>query len=168
MDFFAHLLWSGIIFTGPQIYLACFCGVLPDVAAFLPMLFTRGARRTNWRSREGRQQVMESPVMQQAQKLYNWTHSLVMWGLAIAIGTGIWAALGGGLQNYPWFLFAGVIHIGVDIPTHSTAFFAPAFLTPVSKYRFNGWPWSNKWFMIVNYSSIVVGILLRLYQFHII
>jgi|SRR5271157_2615381 len=169
MDFIAHLLWSAIIYSDtfllPQIFLACFCGVLPDLAAFLPSFFSRSARNRDWRTPEGRQKLLESPQYQQAQKVYNWTHSLVMWGIAIGIGTVIWAIMGGVVANYPWFLFAGVIHIGIDIPTHSKAFFAPAFLTPLSKYRFDGWPWSNKWFMIVNYTSIVVGILWRLFQY---
>ena len=38
MDFISHLLWSGIIFVGSQFYLACFCYVLPDLAAFLNTL----------------------------------------------------------------------------------------------------------------------------------
>ncbi len=165
MDFIAHLLWSGILFVGPQFYLACFCGVLPDLAAFLPTMLRPLRQKVDWRTPEGRQAILSSSQYQQSLRLYSWTHSLVIWGAAIGIGAIIWRVVGG---EFPWFLLAGVIHICIDIPTHSLEFFAPAFLTPLSKYRFDGVPWANKKFMIINYACIVTGILLRLFQFKII
>jgi hypothetical protein len=166
MDFIAHLLWSGIIFIGPQVILACFCGVLPDLAAFGVTLiyFPLRHQHLNWRTEEGREAIRQM-TDRWVLKLYFWTHSLVVWGTAIGIGTIIWSFVGG---EFPWFLFAGVIHICIDIPTHSIQFFAPAFLTPLSKYRFDGWSWANKKFMLVNYALIITCILLRLIQFKVI
>jgi hypothetical protein len=165
MDFFAHLLWSGIIFVDSNLILGCLCGVLPDLAAFLPDLFRPRRNRIDWRSPEGRQAFVTSPQYERSLRVYSWTHSLVVWGIAIGIGTIIWGIVGGA---YPWFLFGGVIHICIDIPTHSKDFYAPAFLTPLSKVRVNGYPWANKWFMIINYASIVLFIILRLIQFEFI
>ncbi len=165
MDFFAHLLWSGIIFADTNIYLGCLCGTLPDIVAFIPSFFRRRRPDVNWRTPEGRQAILNSPDYQRSLRLYSWTHSLVVWGIGIAIGVLIWSGVGG---DFPWFLFGGVIHISIDIPTHSLQFFAPAFLTPISKYRFDGYPWANKWFMIINYTCITIFLLLRLLQFHFI
>jgi hypothetical protein len=165
MDFFAHLLWSGIIFADTNFYLGCFCGVLPDMVAFIPSFFRRRRPNVNWRTPEGRQTILDSPEYQRSLRLYSWTHSLIVWGIAIAIGALIWSFAGG---DFPWFLFGGIIHISIDIPTHSLQFFAPAFLTPISKYRFDGYPWANWKFMIINYAGIIIGILIRLSQFKII
>ncbi len=166
MDFLAHILWSGIIFTETNIYLAGLCGGLPDLAAFgftfiyLPFHY-RGIKMTKEEAEAHWYEIRDHWLL----KLYFWTHSLVVWGIGIGIGTLIWSYVGG---DYPWYLFAGVVHILCDIPTHTTKDFAPAFLTPLSKYRFNGWSWMHKKFMIINYACIVVFLLLRLIQYHYI
>ncbi len=165
MDFFAHLLWSGIIFADTNIYLGFLCGTLPDIVAFVPDFFRPRQPNVNWRTPEGRQSILSSPEYKRSLRVYSWTHSLVVWGIAIAIGALIWSFVGG---EFPWFLLAGVIHVCIDIPTHSLEFFAPAFLTPISKYRFDGYSWANKKFMIINYALIVTFLLLRLIQYNFI
>lgn len=50
-----------------------------------------------------------------------------------------------------WFL-----HILMDIPTHTYRFYPTPFLWPVSDVKLNGFSWATPWFMIVNYSIIIL------------
>jgi hypothetical protein len=91
-------------------------------------------------------------------RLYNWTHSLVVWAIVSMIIFFI-------SLNYtytPWFLFAWLLHILIDIPTHTRAFFAPQFLIPLSKFNVDGKSWAHPIFMAVNYSLIILFLILRL------
>ncbi len=63
---------------------------------------------------------------------------------------------------FPWFIVAWLLHILIDIPTHKRAFFAPQFLTPLSHFNVDGISWGTKWFMLLNYGSIAVFLVLRL------
>jgi hypothetical protein len=50
-----------------------------------------------------------------------------------------------------------LLHIILDIPSHSIDFFATPFLFPVSDYVFQyGARWSIPWFMILNYSLLLI------------
>ncbi len=163
MDFIAHLLWSTIIFVGPQVVLAAFFGVMPDLVPFgLEILVRRWRNPPGIRQQVGMLAFYDLPQNRWVFRLYCWTHSLVMWGLTFGIFVGIWAV---GWVDFPVFLFAWFIHICVDIPTHQKVFFAPAFLTPLSKYRYDGKSWAHPTFMKVNYTLILAGIVFRVVQF---
>jgi len=87
--------------------------------------------------------------------IYNITHSLVTWSIVF------WAL---------WLIYkkpikasyARLLHILIDIPTHSLAFFATPFLRPLSNYKFDGVPRSNKMIFIPN-----IIILIVLYSFYL-
>lgn len=86
--------------------------------------------------------------------IYNVTHSLIIraivfWGLWLIFKKPIKAS------------YARLLHILIDIPTHSLAFFATPFLWPISTYKFDGIPRSNKMIFIPN-----VIILVLLYIFY--
>ena len=51
MDFIAHFLWSFIIFSGPQLYLALFFGVFPDLIPFGLNIAVRYFSSQAWGSR---------------------------------------------------------------------------------------------------------------------
>lgn len=55
------------------------------------------------------------------------------------------------LELSGWFL-----HILLDIPTHSSAFYPTPFLWPVSVFKVSGIPWSTPWFLVLNYFSLVL------------
>ena len=80
---------------------------------------------------------------------YNMTHSFVLF---IAVFFLIYLIT----KHWFWPLTAWAAHIITDIPTHSTRFFPTPFLWPLSDYVFNGISWATPWFMVVNYSAILI------------
>lgn len=59
-----------------------------------------------------------------------------------------------------WEISGWFLHIIIDIPTHSYAFYPTPFLWPVSDWKVNGFSWANPWFMVFNYFLITVVYLL--------
>jgi len=168
LDYIAHFLWSSILFAGPQMYWAMLCGVLPDTIPFgslmLRQLFRRNSadqQKRTYRDREAMMSYYQRPDTRWVYGLYNWTHSLVVWGILFIV---LWF-VGEANGFRPWFLLAGFLHILMDIPTHTHKFFAPRFLTPFSKFHVNGISWATPWVMVVNYSSIVLFLILRLLNY---
>ena len=54
------------------------------------------------------------------------------------------------------FVLPWLIHILIDIPTHSREFLPTPFLWPVSEWKFPGISWGNRYFMMFNYAAIIV------------
>lgn len=138
MDIFSHGLWGGIAFgrkNRRDFWVSVLFGILPDILSFGPFFvmavlgFAGGAFHFG-----------EPPSPDRIPALvyaaYNVTHSLV-----------IFAAVFG----FVWFLrkkaylplAAWGLHILVDIPTHSSAFFPTPFLWPVSSFYVSGIPWGT-------------------------
>lgn len=144
MDFFAHIIWSIIIFhKTPYTGLVVFFGVLPDLFSWTIYMFYSLFKRKKFRSPN------PSDLPNWVHLLYGITHSIFVFawvGLIILIILGY----------IPIFFWAWLIHILLDIPTHSRDFLPTPFLWPVSKWKFPGINWGNKWFMIANYTAIIV------------
>ncbi len=80
--------------------------------------------------------------------LYQYSHSLVIWA-AVFVLVWIWS------HRPRWELLAWALHILIDIPSHAIGFYPTPFLFPVSEYRFPyGIPWSNTWYMFINYVAL--------------
>lgn len=75
--------------------------------------------------------------------IYNVTHSLIVWAVVFSILRLIY-------KKPVKASYARLLHILIDIPTHSLAFFATPFLRPLSNYRFDGIPRSSKIIFIPN------------------
>lgn len=166
MDIFAHGLWTGAAYkaasrkTGKSfnMWLAVFLGVLPDLFAFTPMFLWMF-----WGQLTGdpaipyfpRPETIEPavidglPMFRLAHALYNISHSaivfLVIFGLVYAL-----------FRRPVWELGALLLHIFIDVPTHTYRFFPTPVLWPISEWKFDGLPWGTPWFMAVNYSAIVL------------
>lgn len=85
-----------------------------------------------------------------AHTLYQYSHSLIIFILVFVI---VWIFL----KRPPWILFAWLLHILIDIPSHALDFYPTPFLFPISNYHFPyGVRWSNEVFMIVNYSLLLI------------
>lgn len=70
--------------------------------------------------------------------IYNCTHSLVLFWLLFWI---VWF-----INKKPMYeLLAWLIHILMDIPTHTAAFFPTKFLYPISDYYINWISWWTSW-----------------------
>lgn len=53
-------------------------------------------------------------------------------------------------------LLGWLLHIAIDIPTHSFTYHATRFLWPVSEYRIDGLPWWTPWFWTTTYAVLAV------------
>jgi hypothetical protein len=171
MDFVAHFLWSAIIFSGPQIFLAIFFGILPDFIPFGLNMIVDGIRNKKQQKegsahnrRDNMIAYFEQPENQWVYKLYNYTHSIIIWGFGFLIAYFIGRSNG----FFPIFIFAWLLHILIDIPTHEKRFFAPQFLTPLSKFCVDGKSWAHPVFMAVNYILIFIFLIWRLIDQNII
>ena len=88
------------------------------------------------------------PVFQLASQLYNISHSLIVFVVVFAL---IWVVF----RRTPWEMSGWLLHILVDIPTHSYRFYPTPFLWPFSEWKFDGFSWGVPWFIILNYSALI-------------
>jgi len=145
MDILAHGLWSYAVFlwTGHP-WLAILFGILPDLITFGPLfvvnMFTR-------KLKFGKPSAKSVPKWIYA--IYDVTHSFIVAAIAIGIMFLFSSAA-------PWFLFAWILHIVIDIPSHDLSFFPTPFLWPISDIKMDGISWGKKWFMVVNYALLLI------------
>ncbi len=139
MDIVSHGLYGGVAFgrkNRTNFWLSFFFGVMPDLFSF--GLFTAGTwiglfDHPDWSS--GRHPD-PSQIPQFVSTFYDYTHSLVIFALVFGL---VWL-----IRQRPWWIMAGWgLHILVDIPTHSSAFFPTPFLFPLSDFHIDGHPWST-------------------------
>ncbi len=155
MDILAHLLWSYIIFKGiPNMNWALFFGIFPDLFSFAPnflhLLFTNGWRKYKKKSLQEVQKIIPPYIFM----IYDITHSLIISSVTIGLVT----LIGG---TFPIFMLAWPVHILFDIPTHTKDFFPTHFLYPFSTFCVNGIRWGQAWFMVTNYTFIIVLLFLK-------
>ncbi len=145
MDILAHYLWTYAIARFARIKKAKttgLFGILPDLMSFgilVAFLLIMGQFEF------GKPHTHAIPPY--VYHLYDWTHSLVVFGAAMM------AVLLITKQLYMPMLGWG-IHILIDIPTHSSRFFPTPFLWPFSDFTFGGISWGTPWFMLLNYSAL--------------
>ncbi len=147
MDIFAHAIWSFIIFHQiPEFGWAIFFGVLPDLSSWgVYTVYSLIFQRVQF----GKPDVSRIPNW--VYVLYGISHSIFVFGivlLAVFLIAGF----------VPVFLLAWIIHILIDIPTHSRKFLPTPFLWPISDWKFPGISWGNKWFMVSNYTAIAIAL----------
>lgn len=168
MDIFAHALWAS---AGAKkfnntlekknkskisILWSAFWSIFPDLFAFFiptilsAFLIISGGKSFSEISHHGPRLSMDNPTFDLTAYLYQYSHSIIIF---LAIFGLVWLVL-----KRPYFPLLGwLLHILLDIPSHSIEFFATPFLFPISNYRFPyGVMWSTGWFMIVNYSLLLV------------
>jgi hypothetical protein len=162
MDILAHMLWANAGGKGlnkvlekkekPEWKLnlawTTFFGVFPDLFAF-SIPFTVGI--LNWMLVGGNFfEIRHHGSFDIAPTLYQYSHSLVVWVTVFILA---WL-----YYKRPRFELLGwALHILIDIPSHTIGFYATPFLFPISDYRFPyGVSWGNIWYMIINYSALLV------------
>lgn len=140
MDILSHGLWGGAAFgrkTKKSFWLAFGFGVAPDLFSFgifTAMNVLGFVSVPDWSHGPPSNESIPSYV----HSLYNLTHSLVIFSIIFLV---VWA-----LGKKPLYeMLAWPLHILLDIPTHSTRFFATPFLWPLTSYKIDGVPWSNPW-----------------------
>lgn len=117
-------------------------------------------------------------ILRLSQNLYHISHSIVIFAGLFGLvwlfrryrfrDASAYHAAGGGYGrppgSAPCFEMAGwLVHILMDIPTHSEMLYPTVFLWPLSDFYFNGRSWGNLPFMIGNYLCLLtVFIALRI------
>lgn len=166
MDVFSHGLWSAVIFkavnnkqkTGFKIKEAAFWGIFPDLFAFtIPFvgLFWNWSFHGVNLADMPRPSEVEPPLQDTlwtfrlATNLYNYSHSLIIFVLIFGLIYFIF-------KKPRYEMLAWLLHIFIDIPTHSYKFYPTPFLWPVSSLKVDGFSWAHSWFLIINYSALII------------
>lgn len=166
MDVVSHGLWAAALYKGINIKkqaafrpgLAAWWGVFPDVFAFaLPLLWLGKVLLTgelafadikHSHSAEGTS-ADSALIGSITETLYQYSHSLVVFTIVVLclflLRTYVLKKTG-----MPWEMGGWLLHILMDIPTHSTSFYPTPFLWPLSDVKVNGIAWGTPWFMITN------------------
>lgn len=154
MDFVAHALWSFALFCRTKDkWLAAFFGVLPDFLSFGPHFAASALNGFEF----GKPEL--SSIPEYVFIAYNVTHSLVIFAIVLGLVY---------LFTKKIFLplFAWALHILIDIPTHTTDFFPTPYLWPLPTPYINGFSWGNKYFMLLNYTALILVYLFYVFHVH--
>lgn len=134
MDIFSHALWGfWIIRWRREAKWGAFFGVLPDVLTFFPLMVC--IRFAHPEFHYGKLPLYLTPEF--FLTIYNTLHSLVTW---VVVFFAVWW-LRGKRIFYP--LFAWLLHICMDIPTHSGKYYPTKFLYPLTDFYINGISWGR-------------------------
>jgi membrane-bound metal-dependent hydrolase YbcI (DUF457 family) len=146
MDIVSHGLWGALAFgrkNQPSFWLAFAIGLAPDLLSF-GILWAAVIAGLADRPDFSHGTPPESSIPQYVHHLYMVTHSLVIFFIVFLL---VWFFL----KRPIWELAAWGLHLLVDIPTHSFAFFPTPFLWPLSDWKFDGWQWSSPHILIPNF-----------------
>ncbi len=150
MDVFSHGLWGGAAFgreNKKMFWSAVAFGVGPDIFSF--GIFTVATMlgivpRPDWSAGPPPESLIPSYV----HSLYDMTHSLVVFAAVFFI---VW-----GVRKKPFLpMLAWPLHIILDIPTHTTAFFSTPFLWPLPHPHVNGVSWSHPLIFWPNWVALI-------------
>ncbi len=155
MDIVAHCLWAaaaGIaakrsIKTSVSVGGTAWWGVFPDVLAFGPSLAAGLWLRLAAGPTAGAAGGHVLPHVHLGLPLYPAAHSLIVFLLVLAVTTLV-------ARRVVVELFGWLLHILIDIPTHSLRFYATRFLWPISGFRVDGVAWWTPWFWITTYAAL--------------
>ena len=164
-------------------------GIVPDLFAFTPVviwmlwqLFYNGVPfsdipRPEIMSPEERNAIF---ILRLSEALYHISHSLIVFAALFLLVGGFRSyrlkrkrKAAGPVRNTVhqkpysftpcWEMTGWFIHVLMDIPTHSEVLYPTLFLWPLSDWYYDGNSWGTLWFMMLNYSCLlIVFMLLRL------
>lgn len=148
MDIVSHALWGGIAFgrKSKRLFWWSFAiGLAPDLLSFglYSAADTLGlVSGPDWG--HGLPNPLSIPIL--IHWLYNITHSLLVFALVFGL---VWL-----IRRKPFLpILAWGLHILVDIPTHSAAFFPTPFLWPLSDFTVSGINWGQP---IIFYPDVIL------------
>lgn len=161
MDFLAHLLWTFIFFYQPNLIILLLMelfGIIPDFVPFTAVGFhdlLTGNRPRNYGNSEESMALLPKFFL----PLYYTTHSFVSFSICFLIGYILFEKLS--FVLLPWAL-----HILFDIFTHSKPkdIMQTKFLYPLSHFSIKGYSWQYPKALIINYSLIGIGLILRIFN----
>lgn len=162
MDIISHALWSGALFKSINIkskkrkfnfWWAGFWGTFPDVFAFIIpyiiffaiIIFQSGFSISNLST------AIESPPYSAiVEMLYNISHSIIIFAIVFLL---VWLIF----RKPIWILFGWLLHILIDIPTHTIGHFATPMFWPISNFKINGLIyWREPLFIIIDIVLLIL------------
>ena len=146
MDIVSHGLWGAIAFgrkNRSSFWLAFVVGLAPDLLSF-GILWTAAMVGLEDKPDFSHGTPPESSIPQYVHHLYNVTHSFIVFLIVFLL---IWFLL----KRPVWELSAWGLHVLVDVPTHSHAFFPTPALWPLFDWKFNGWQWMTPTILVPNF-----------------
>lgn len=164
MDIISHALWSAALFKSINLKLkkkkekfnlwwAAFWGMFPDIFAFvIPgiILFPIILSQTGFNLASAISTAQASPYSDIIAILYSISHSLVIFALVFLL---IWFIF----KKPVWLMFGWLLHILIDIPTHTAGHFTTPILWPVSNFSINGLIyWGESLFMIIDIALLII------------
>src|SRR3989344_3826671 len=174
MDIFSHTFWTAVAartanskvrylreFKPLKVAWAELWGVAPDVFAFAPLFVSLilglflGIGDVRWDTlpRPTDTEPFGSPdslaIFRLTQTLYSISHSLVIFA-------GVFIAAWLLRRRVRWEMLGWLLHIFIDVPTHSYLFYPTPVLWPLAAWKFNGISWSTPWFFVLNLSAVVL------------
>jgi len=151
MDILSHGLWGGIAFgrsSRRSFWRAFAIGLAPDLLSF-GILWAAAMLGFSAKPDFSRGTPPESSIPRYVHLLYTVTHSFIVFSTAFLA---VWF-----LRKHPaWELGAWGLHVLMDVPTHSFAFFPTPFLWPLSNWRFDGWQWMTPAILIPDYVVLLL------------
>jgi hypothetical protein len=162
MDIVSHGLWGAIAFgrkSRSSFWLAFVIGITPDLLSF-GIFWTAAMLGYSEPPDFSNGTPPESSIPPYVHQLYNATHSFFIFLVVFLL---VWVSL----KRPVWELSAWGLHVLLDVPTHSYAFFPTPVLWPLFAWKFNGWQWSTPNILIPNLvllSLLYAWYLLRLWK----
>lgn len=158
MDVIAHGLWAAAAARGKltlrkraiPLKPAVLWAMFPDLLAFGPSvalalwLQLAGGEDRGWTVHHGHFRHVEFGL-----PLYEAGHSLV-------VAAAVFGLCSVALRRPVIGMLGWLLHIIMDIPTHSLRFYATRFLWPVADWRVDGIAWRTRWFLLLTYAALAV------------
>jgi hypothetical protein len=165
MDIVSHGLWAGAAYKAANrkrardffnVKLAAFWGVFPDLFAFtipfLVLLFRLATGAMSWGEWPSPNHVEPGTrdvhaVFPATRILYSASHSAVIFLSVFAMSWFFW-------KKPPREMGGWLLHILLDVPTHTYLFYPTPFLWPISDFKISGFSWATPWFLAANYGAL--------------
>lgn len=154
MEVVAHGLWAGAAVIYAKRWLpslsvrrTIWWTVFPDVFAFAPSfaagLWVRFSDASNPVAHG-----LRVPHVHLGLPLYPAGHSLIVFLLMFVVGSTL-------LRRPAWGLCGWAFHILIDVPIHSSSYYATRFLWPLSDFALDGIPWWTTWVWVCTYVTVL-------------
>ncbi len=155
MEIVAHGLWAaaGAItvrrFAVPKLSIgwSVWWAVFPDVFAFGPPVVAGVWLRLSGYVTPGMVHTGHLPRIHLGLPLYPLAHSLLTFILVFGLASLV-------ARRPLWPMAGWLLHILIDIPTHSYRYHATRFLWPLSGFAVDGIPWWTPWFWVSTYAAL--------------
>ncbi|MBI4119850.1 MAG: metal-dependent hydrolase [Parcubacteria group bacterium] len=174
MDIFSHAFWTAVSARGAnskirylrefkplKVVWATVWGVAPDVFAFAPLFVSLilglflGIGDLRWDNlpRPTDTEPFGPPdslaIFRLTNILYSISHSLVTFAIVFVT---VWFLS----RRVKWEMLGWLLHILIDVPTHSYRFYPTPVFWPLAAWKFDGISWGTPWFFVLNLAAVAL------------